>query len=205
MTWSPDQKARRIHDEEPGEKTRHQWQGRKTREHSLGPRHLARYLVNDLGDRAGAESQAYDRDDRRIHETAQPCAGDRRQAANSSKPRERAERRALPGDGRDDRQPLGRVVQSEADDEKRPQRRFTQRERGADSQPFTQIMEADPYRDEKRDDGARRRRGGGVSRASVFQPRAHEIKSEPGARVAAMKSESPWNEDGSEDTLSRPS
>ena len=55
---------------------------------------------------------------------------------------------------RHDREPLGRVVQREADDEQRAERRFAQGERGADGEPFTEIVEADADRNQDRQDPA---------------------------------------------------
>ena len=46
-------------------------------------------------------------------------------------------------------------MQREADDEERAERGFPKREGRADGQPFTEVVKADPDRDEQREDRAR--------------------------------------------------
>ncbi len=60
--------------------------------------------------------------------------------------------------GRHDREPLGGVVQREADHEERAQRQRSDRVRGPDRKPFPQVVKADRDRDQHRDVARRERR-----------------------------------------------
>ena len=72
--------------------------------------------------------------------------GDRRHAADQSELHQRPDRRAFLRHRRDDRQPLGRVVQREADDQQRAKGGFAECEGGADRQPFAEIVQTDARR-----------------------------------------------------------
>ena len=55
------------------------------------------------------------------------------------------------GDRRRDPEPLGDVVDHEADDEERPERELAERERRADREPLAEVVQADADRDERRE------------------------------------------------------
>ena len=83
-----------------------------------------------------------------------------------------AERLAL-GDRRGDPEPLGDVVDHEADDEERPERQLAERERGSDREALAEVVEADPDRDEGRE-------GEPAERAALRGARAAEPPREEG-------------------------
>ena len=90
-------------------------------------------------------------------EAADPGSGDRRRAGDQREAASRA-RHALPllGHRGGDAEPLGHVVDHEADDQEGAQRELPERERGADREALAEVVQADADGDE-RAPGRRRR------------------------------------------------
>jgi hypothetical protein len=79
-----------------------------------------------------------------------PIHAPRIAGAPAIRPSSRREATALARERRDDRQPLGGVVQREADDEERPERERPDRVGRADREPLAEVVQADPDRDQQR-------------------------------------------------------
>ena len=104
-------------------------------------------LPDHLQDRADADRQEDRRPERRVDEGADPGAEDRRPARRPPPAREVDQGRPLPHHRRGDADPLGDVVEGEADDQEDAERRLAEREGAADRQPLAQVVQPDAERD----------------------------------------------------------
>ena len=87
------------------------------------------------------------RPERRVDEGADPGAENRRPAGQQRQRDEVPQRRPLAHQRRGDADPLGHVVQREADDQEDAERGLAEREGGADGQPLAQVVQPDAERD----------------------------------------------------------
>ena len=115
-----------------------------------------------LDDRAGAEAEQERGQRGVVGGRADPRAEHRGRARDQPQRDQPAERGARLRERRDDRQPLGRVVQREADDEERAQRQRARRVGGADRHALAEVVQPDADRDQRR--ATPRRRAGPATR-----------------------------------------
>ena len=109
-----------------------------------------------LHDRARPEAEQERRDRRVVGARADPRAEHRRAAREQPRRGQPPERGARPRERRDDRQPLGRVVDREPDHEERAERERAGGVGGADRHALAEVVQPDPGGDERRRRPARR-------------------------------------------------
>ena len=149
--WLAGEQPGHVHDRDAGEEAAEHVRRRQPAGRLAGD--VAPDLGHDLEGGAGGGGEEDDGEHVARHEAAEPGAEDRGRARDQrqdAEPRE-ARRSAALGDRRGDPEPLGDVVDHEADDQERPQRELAERERRADREPLAEVVQADSDRDERRE------------------------------------------------------
>ena len=114
------------------------------------PRDVAADLDDDLQRRARGDGEEEHAQQVAREKAADPGASDGGRARNQRECREPSERHALAlGDRRGDPEPLGDVVNHEADDEEAAERELAERERRADGEPLAEVVQPDADGDER--------------------------------------------------------
>src|SRR5215208_4034498 len=144
-----DQQAGDVHDDDPGEEAAEHVRRGEPAGRAAGD--VAPDLDDDLERRTRSGCEEHDAEEVARDEAAEPGAEDRGRTGHQ---RERGQplppHRAPLCERRGDPEPLGDVVDHEADDEEGPERELTERERRPDRQAFAEVVEADPDCDERR-------------------------------------------------------
>ena len=141
-----------------------------------------------LHDRAGPEAEQERGQRGVVGRRADPGAEHRGRAREQAQRDQPAERGARLRERRDDRQPLGRVVDREPDDQERAQRERAGGVRGADRHALAEVVQPDPDRDQRR--GTCRRApaqpGRDAAQHQVGDDRADEHERRAAERLRAL-------------------
>src|SRR6187551_2197787 len=111
--------------------------------------HNLHELKDDVENRTGREGEKEDRERLARPRLAEDRAEKGGPSADDPEEREELPARALTRHGSDDAEPLGRVVQAEADDQQEREADLTGGARLTDGQALGKVVQTDPGRDEE--------------------------------------------------------
>ena len=121
-------------------------------------RQIVEQLHHDVEDRAGREAEEEDGDGGAHPRLPDDGAEEGRAAADQPEQEQEAPARDLPlaSERRDDAEALGRVVEAEADDQRDRELELPARGRLPDRETLREVVQADPGRDQHREEARRR-------------------------------------------------